>query len=359
MSRYHSNSPRDLRSKLKRRSEHVSRIDDAPKRRRTVTIVREDKDNTTRPISFKELEKICREPSALKLISKAERFEALLTSEKLSNEEANPVFLKLVISAFHLLCSGNNLITENVDRLLSSPIAKNFITGTVLSSFINELPHSDHWKDEENRVCTVSNLTEIFVAFLQRFGKDIVYKLPLAQLRTSLNELKESNLVQDVDQLDEKIQQLEELKKEAIRSAKYTSDQNSQGEPQENFRELSVIPQVQDLIARRFLRENITDRRFKDLDHYLDVQFRLLREDLVKPLRDGIHQLKKSKKLPFNSNKCRNSFWAPQRRWKRDCGKKVLTKRKRTQHVRFKILYISSYSLYNSAIKKRTNFNDT
>ena len=107
MSRYNEHYTRDLRSKLnasshnrKRKSEHVPMMDDAPKRRRTW----EDKGNVTRPISFKELEKISRESSpALKLISKAERFEALLVSEKLSNEESNPEFLKLVISAFHLL----------------------------------------------------------------------------------------------------------------------------------------------------------------------------------------------------------------------------------------------------------------
>ena len=311
MSRYNEHYPRDLRSKLnasshhrKRKSEHVPRMDDAPKRRRA----REDKGYVTWPISFKELEQISRESSpALKLISEAERFEALLASEKLSNEESNPEFLKLVISAFYLLCSANNLIAENVDRILRSPTAKDFIAGTVLESFINEMPHANHWKDENDRFCTVSNLTVIFVTFLQKFGKDLVYKLPLAQLSTAVKELKELSLVQDVDHLDKKIQQLEELRSEAIRCAKFTNDQKSQGEPPENFRELSVIPQVEDLISRPFLRENITDRRFKDLDHYLDVQFRLLREDFVKPLRDGIHQLKKGSALEPNEYKLKRA----------------------------------------------------
>ena len=311
MSRYNEHYPRDLRSKLnasshhrKRKSEHVPRMDDAPKRRRA----REDKGYVTWPISFKELEQISRESSpALKLISEAERFEALLASEKLSNEESNPEFLKLVISAFYLLCSANNLIAENVDRILRSPTAKNFIAGTVLSSFINEMPHANHWKDENDRFCTVSNLTVIFVTFLQKFGKDLVYKLPLAQLSKSVKKLKELNLVQDVDHLDEKIQQLEELRNEAIRCAEFANEQKSQGEPPENFRELSVIPQVEDLISRPFLRENITDRRFKDLDHYLDVQFHLLREDFVKPLRDGIHQLKKGSALEPNEYKLKRA----------------------------------------------------
>ncbi|XP_021348895.1 NFX1-type zinc finger-containing protein 1-like isoform X2 [Mizuhopecten yessoensis] len=38
-----------------------------------------------------------------------------------------------------------------------------------------------------------------------------------------------------------------------------------------------------------FLRRNITEGAFQDLAHYLDVQFRLLREDFVGPLREGIN----------------------------------------------------------------------
>lgn len=38
----------------------------------------------------------------------------------------------------------------------------------------------------------------------------------------------------------------------------------------------------------RYLRVNKIEGRYNDLDHYLDVQFRLLREDFVAPLRDGV-----------------------------------------------------------------------
>ena len=305
MSRDYRNSSRDLRSKLnaslhgrKRKSEDVPRTDrGVPKRRRRITVLREDEANATRPIGFKELENICREEvpenAILGLANKVERFEALLASE-----EIRPDFLKLVISAFRLLCSAKNLITENAEKLLRSPIAKKFMTGGVLSSFINEVPHSSCWKDDEERVSVVSDLTEIFVAFLERFGENIVHKLPLPQLNTSMSELKKMNLIKDADHLDKKIQKVEQLKNEIIRRAKSAHDQQSQVEPPQNFRELSVIPQVADLYSKPFLRENITDRKFKNLDHYLDVQFRLLREDFVKPLRDGIQQLlKKSSAL--------------------------------------------------------------
>ena len=42
---------------------------------------------------------------------------------------------------------------------------------------------------------------------------------------------------------------------------------------------------------RPFLRRNKIDGRYDDAEHYLDVQFRLLREDFVRPLREGIAHL--------------------------------------------------------------------
>ena len=63
--------------------------------------------------------------------------------------------------------------------------------------------------------------------------------------------------------------------------------------PPEDFRQLSVIPTREDIFRqeRPFLRENKVIGRYDNKEHYLDVQFRLLREDFVRPLRNGIQQL--------------------------------------------------------------------
>ena len=60
--------------------------------------------------------------------------------------------------------------------------------------------------------------------------------------------------------------------------------------PPNNFREMSVIPTVEDVHAteKPFPRANKETGAYNDLNHYLDVQFRLLREDFIRPLRDGI-----------------------------------------------------------------------
>lgn len=64
------------------------------------------------------------------------------------------------------------------------------------------------------------------------------------------------------------------------------------GEPPESFRDLSILPTPEELIGDRpYLRPNLVKGAYTDKEHYLDVQFRLLREDCFGPLRDGIRKL--------------------------------------------------------------------
>ncbi|XP_068247242.1 NFX1-type zinc finger-containing protein 1-like [Palaemon carinicauda] len=67
-------------------------------------------------------------------------------------------------------------------------------------------------------------------------------------------------------------------------------------QPPENFRELSIEPTSIELndMDKPFLRRNIIQGKYEDVEHYLDVQFRLLREDFVRPLRNGIQGIKRN-----------------------------------------------------------------
>ncbi|KAL3990928.1 AAA domain family protein [Acanthocheilonema viteae] len=61
-------------------------------------------------------------------------------------------------------------------------------------------------------------------------------------------------------------------------------------EPPEDFRTLSVYATSNDILqpVQPYIRRNIIRGNYSCQEHYLDVQFRLMREDLVGPLRDGI-----------------------------------------------------------------------
>lgn len=61
--------------------------------------------------------------------------------------------------------------------------------------------------------------------------------------------------------------------------------------PPNDFRQISICPLAEDIQFdyEQFLPKNIIDGCYRSgVDHYLDIQFRLLREDFVRPLRLGV-----------------------------------------------------------------------
>ena len=64
-------------------------------------------------------------------------------------------------------------------------------------------------------------------------------------------------------------------------------------EPPSSFTQLSIIPSLDDIRIDNepFLRANITNGSYRSVEHYLDVQFRLLREDFMQPLRTSVNQI--------------------------------------------------------------------
>lgn len=71
-------------------------------------------------------------------------------------------------------------------------------------------------------------------------------------------------------------------------------------EPPEDFRKIGIYPDTFDILSNHepFIRENIVEGKYVAVEHYLDVQFRLLREDFVRPLRNGITQYRRIKNNP-------------------------------------------------------------
>lgn len=62
--------------------------------------------------------------------------------------------------------------------------------------------------------------------------------------------------------------------------------------PPDDFRNLPIFPRKEDIFPeqRPFLRKIIRNGKYEDLEHYLDVQFRLFREDCLTQLRSGIQE---------------------------------------------------------------------
>uniref|UniRef100_A0A914YLG7 ZNFX1 domain-containing protein n=1 Tax=Panagrolaimus superbus TaxID=310955 RepID=A0A914YLG7_9BILA len=82
----------------------------------------------------------------------------------------------------------------------------------------------------------------------------------------------------------------DEKEVQARKQYKRRFDDEIHGAPPDDFRNLSIIPTTEDMDIKNnvYLRPAKIDGSYDSDEHYLDVQFRLLREDLIRPLREGI-----------------------------------------------------------------------
>ncbi|KAL7286568.1 hypothetical protein TKK_0019195 [Trichogramma kaykai] len=72
--------------------------------------------------------------------------------------------------------------------------------------------------------------------------------------------------------------------------------------PPEDFRDLSITPTVDDFYGPQpFLRPCHNTEPYDSVEHYLDVQFRLLREDFFRPLRNGLRDYIEGREKKFYS----------------------------------------------------------
>lgn len=72
------------------------------------------------------------------------------------------------------------------------------------------------------------------------------------------------------------------------------------GDPPDDVTKWNIVPSQRDILRSDevFLRPNFVGRSYPDLETYVDVQFRLLAEDFVQPLRHGVAKLLSGKFQP-------------------------------------------------------------
>ncbi|XP_025836125.1 NFX1-type zinc finger-containing protein 1-like isoform X2 [Agrilus planipennis] len=127
--------------------------------------------------------------------------------------------------------------------------------------------------------------------------------------------LKASNIVTISEETNQKFSDLKLkfdmcVKEQERRKTAMKQESIHDEEPPDDFREISVYPLPEEVISitKPFIRENIVKGPYKNVEHYLDIQFRLLREDFVAPLRKGICDYREFKTTPKPKNaKLKNS----------------------------------------------------
>lgn len=146
----------------------------------------------------------------------------------------------------------------------------------------------------------VYHLTEIGKFCMEKIPKTVERTFPIHSIQTTTNCLLQCCTSIEQDTLEHIEQSIVELQ------VQFQSFQEEQAKPKpkprknlvdallvppELFSTLPILPLAEEIhyyAKKPFLRPNIVKGNYHNWDHYIDVQFRLLREDFVGPLRAGI-----------------------------------------------------------------------
>ena len=247
------------------------------------------------PVGFRLLEeKLELEPSELLWWLTADRGVKALLEIREPQEGARRLLLAAVVKASSAGRSEN--LIQLLIWLRESPLFQG------LSVYLNSAQTSRQGNLEE----LLKDLIKLLTLMMTMVPSDSAGTVSLLTL------VIESRLVPALN-LQKLKPQLENLK-EMVEESTRRKDENDnpltsvadadEVQPPDDFRQISIFPTTADLNNfKPFLRKNLVNGNYKDLDTYLDIQFRLLREDFVRPLRDGIRTFKDAQALSQGSKK--------------------------------------------------------
>eukprot|EP00118_Oscarella_pearsei_P002948 m.12348 g.12348 ORF g.12348 m.12348 type:complete len:1904 (+) comp23991_c0_seq1:48-5759(+) len=228
------------------------------------------------------------------LATKREDFSGFLSQGKTMDDR----LFRLIVKVIALGCESS--ANQSVLDMLNCALSSTFLTRQV-SSHLIKLANNESF-NAEIETETIDNIVKILDGIVDRFPSRAA-ELSIADtlktvVVTHLSD--ENDLIERVDDLLKERQ--EAVRKDAARGAATAagvaaSPSDHLGitmqDPEDDFTEIKVAPQSDEIAFndQPFLRPNIRRGAFRDLKQYLDIQFRLLREDFVGPLREGIAAL--------------------------------------------------------------------
>ena len=180
---------------------------------------------------------------------------------------------------------------ENTNTILAALKGSVFLSKKI-PSLLDRVQASMPLNDQVSRQRLIQCLIEVFTKYLTHLPSSYV-DLPYTQLKVAL----EQSSIDRKEELQKELDALKQARDGIIRGErqKYGKHYNYRvGEkPPNDFRDIPICPRNKEITTeeRPFLRKNISKGRYENAEHYLDVQFRLLREDFLEPLREGIHEI--------------------------------------------------------------------
>ncbi|XP_015334920.1 NFX1-type zinc finger-containing protein 1 [Marmota marmota marmota] len=223
--------------------------------------------------------------------------------ELLSHSSMKSNFLELICQVLRKACSSKmdrQSILHVLGILKNSKFLKVCLPAYVVGMSTEPNPDIRNQYPEHisNIISLLQDLVSVFPASSVQETSMLISLLP-----ASLNALRASGV--DIEEETEKnlekvqtiIEHLQEKRREGtLRMDTYTLVQPEAEGHVESYRTMPIYPTYNEvhLDERPFLRPNIISGKYESTAVYLDTHFRLLREDFVRPLREGILELLQS-----------------------------------------------------------------
>ncbi|XP_077192287.1 NFX1-type zinc finger-containing protein 1 [Paroedura picta] len=223
--------------------------------------------------------------------------------EALSQTVMRPGFLQALCQALRKACSSR-IDRGSVQHLMGTVKDSNFLKiclpQYVASMLTEATPAVRHQYPEhiDNIVALVQEVASVFPASSIQNLSVLMTALPSA-----VNALRASGVhfAEETEDRLEKVQAFVQHLQERRREGTLKVDSCTLLQPlapgeEASFRTLPIYPTHKEVHGEEkpFLRPNLISQKYESPAIYLDTQFRLLREDFVRPLREGILQLLQS-----------------------------------------------------------------
>jgi hypothetical protein len=247
-------------------------------------------------MGFRQLEELAlkdRKDVIIAVVNEGNGFSLLLRDQKLRDD---PKKMKCVLKVLATALDSQGF-DNMLARAVSIVVESNFFDS--LNYFnLSVLPcRIQNHRDIEDIACDESILVDLmiqmcpsgFVMNVQASANSLRFAVQsLESAGYQINKTTKTTLSRIHDTLSE-LTQMDDGST-AVKKRRDVMVNLHEQEAPENFRLLSVVPTVEELVtdAKPFVRTNIVQGAYRSADHYLDVQFRLMKEDFVAPLRDGI-----------------------------------------------------------------------
>ncbi|KAK6194459.1 hypothetical protein SNE40_000090 [Patella caerulea] len=233
-----------------------------------------------------------KDPSEI-LVSLGHDYSGL--QELLNSQRPHPNIVTLLLSVIAKACACESM-PQNLNNILVK-LPRSLFLSVGLPGIILGLQDQDESRQKNIIMDTLVTLKELLIRIPGSYADQSGV---LATLQKEVGSLREISDVIDDDIMMclTEVSDLEASKHKKMRdvlSHRRTHRAEEEGHPPDEYRDMSLLPTLDDLNPNMqpFLRKNKINGRYDDVNHYLDVQFRLLREDFIQPLRNGIAEYQK------------------------------------------------------------------